>query len=214
MLFVVALCSIIGLVQSFVSTRKISSAKLQMAFAGGLPGANGPEPGSKNFDPLKLAEKSPELVLFYREAEIKHGRIAMLATLGWIAADFVKLPGAVHDVDSLHAHAAAVQSGALLQVLFWTSLFELISCPAVYGLGKTDRKPGEFGFDPLGLGKKDWAKLEVNELKNGRLAMLAFSGIVTQAALYEKGFPCKSMFHPVVPQMMHLIFSIFRFLNN
>jgi hypothetical protein len=33
-------------------------------------------------------------------------------------------------------------------------------------------------------------KLEVNELKNGRLAMMAFSGIVTQAALTGKDFPC------------------------
>jgi hypothetical protein len=31
---------------------------------------------------------------YLSEAEIKHGRIAMLATLGYIVADFVKLPGA------------------------------------------------------------------------------------------------------------------------
>ena len=164
-----------------------------MQFAGGLPGSSGPEPGSKNFDPLKLAEKSPEWVLFFREAEIKHGRIAMLATAGWIFADFVKLPGDVHQVSSLEAHAAAVSSGALVQILLWTSLFEAISVPAVAGLGKTDRQPGDFSFDPLGFSKNKASleKYQVNELKNGRLAMLAFSGIVTQAALSGKGFPCK-----------------------
>ena len=70
------------------------------AFAGGLPGDYG-------FDPLKLANKdlhlfsatdramqiirqevfanrAPELVLRdYRDAEIRHGRLAMIAALAW-----------------------------------------------------------------------------------------------------------------------------------
>jgi light-harvesting complex I chlorophyll a/b binding protein 1 len=95
-----------------------STSSIQLnAFAGGLPGNAGPE--LKNFDPLKFSEKSPEWVPFFREAEIKHGRIAMLATLGWIVADFVKLPGDVHLVSSLDAHTAAVKSGALIQILLW-----------------------------------------------------------------------------------------------
>jgi hypothetical protein len=55
-------------------------------------------------------------------------------------------------------------------------------------------EPGDFSFDPLGLGKvpANFKKYQINELKNGRLAMLAFSGIVTQAALTGKDFPCKN----------------------
>jgi hypothetical protein len=40
------------------------------------------------------------------------------------------------------------------------------------------REPGNLGFDPMRFGEKkgDRAKMEMAELKNGRLAMLAFSG--------------------------------------
>ena len=87
------------------------------AFAGGLPGAEGPE--LKTFDPLKFSEKSPDWVPWFRESELKHGRVAMLATLGYIAAEFVHLPGEVHEVSSLAAHDVAVKSGAMIQILFW-----------------------------------------------------------------------------------------------
>lgn len=52
-------------------------------------------------------------------------------------------------------------------------------------------QPGDFKFDPLGFAKDEQSlkKLQLNELKNGRLAMLAFSGIVTQAALTGHSFP-------------------------
>ena len=44
------------------------------------------------------------------------------------------------------------------------------------------RAPGDLGFDPLKFGenKATRARLELAELKNGRLAMLAFSGMIHQ----------------------------------
>lgn len=96
---------------------RVASSSMRMEFAGGLPGAAGPE--LKTFDPLNFSSKSPEWVPWFREAELKHGRIAMLATAGWIAADLSPLPGDVHQVSSLNAHAAAVESGAMIQVLLW-----------------------------------------------------------------------------------------------
>jgi light-harvesting complex I chlorophyll a/b binding protein 1 len=53
------------------------------------------------------------------------------------------------------------------------------------------REPGDFGFDPLGFGK-DPEKLDdlrMKELANGRLAMFAFGGCVTQAVLTGNSFP-------------------------
>ena len=152
-------------------------------------GNEGPE--LKNFDPLKLAEKSPEWVPFFREAELKHGRIAMLATAGWLAVDLgVTLPDHA-GISSVAAHNAGVASGAMIQILFWTSLVEIISCPAVAALKDGSRKPGDFSFDPLGFSKNaaSLAKYQINELKNGRLAMMAFGGLATQSVLTGHGFP-------------------------
>mmetsp|Transcript_6877 Transcript_6877/g.20338 ORF Transcript_6877/g.20338 Transcript_6877/m.20338 type:complete len:132 (-) Transcript_6877:283-678(-) len=128
-----------------------------------------------------------------QEAELKHGRTAMLATLGWVAVDLgVRLPNAeMAGLSSLQAHDAMVKSGYMFRVFLLCALIETISFGPTLEmlLGNNDRKPGDFGFDPAGLGTKDMAKFQVNEIKNGRLAMLAFSGICTQAALTGKGFP-------------------------
>eukprot|EP01038_Epipyxis_sp_PR26KG_P012896 gene12896-17280_t len=176
---------------AFTSVGKAAARNMQLAdsFVGGLPGAAGPE--LKKFDPLKFSEKSPEWIPFFREAELKHSRIAMLAVLGYVGADFVKLPGDIHLVSSFDAHNVAVQSGAMIQILGWTSLLEIISIPAVRALSDGTRAPGDFSFDPLKLGSKpaNLEKYQISELKNGRLAMLAFSGIITQAALTGKPFP-------------------------
>ena len=47
--------------------------------------------------------------------------------------------------------------------------------------------PGDYKFDPLGFG--GGPDLAEKELSNGRLAMMAFSGILTQSVLTGGGFP-------------------------
>ena len=183
--FVALLLAFVNAASAFAPASRVRSSSIKMAFAEGLPGNAGPE--LKNFDPLKFSEKSPEWVPWFREAELKHGRVAMLATLGWVAVDLgFTLPN--HSGSSLAAHNTAVSSGAMIQILLWIGLLEIISVPAIKTAG---RAPGDFSFDPLGFGKdaKKLEVLKVNELKNGRLAMMAFSGIVTQAALTGKSFP-------------------------
>ena len=56
--------------------------------------------GDYNFDPLGFASKSPEMVPWYREAELKHGRMAMLAVTGLITTEFVRVPGDIYQVAS------------------------------------------------------------------------------------------------------------------
>lgn len=51
-----------------------------------------------------------------REAELKHGRLAMLAVLGWVAVDFgLRLPGdGFSEIpNSLAAHKEAVENGSM-----------------------------------------------------------------------------------------------------
>ena len=144
------------------------------------------------FDPLGFSNRID--VRWLREAELKHGRICMLAVLGFVGSGFVQLPGDVHHVSAVAAHDAAVQSGAMSQILLWVTLFELLSTKVVSEmLDGSGRAPGDFSFDPFDLyfGRSERVQkdMTIKELKNGRLAMIAFSGIVTQAVLTGKEFP-------------------------
>jgi len=53
--------------------------------------------------------------------------------------------------------------------------------------GESDREAGDFGLDPLGFlvgkSKEESDRMKLRELKNARLAMLAFAGVVTQSGL-------------------------------
>jgi hypothetical protein len=143
----------------------------------------------KNFDPLNFSENE-EWLPWFREAELKHGRVCMLATAGFIAQEFFQLPGDIHKVSSVEAHNVFVGSGAMIQILGWIAVLEFITIPALYELKTGKHQPGDYAFDPLKLGQgANLKKYQTAELKNGRLAMMAISGIVTQAVLSGNGFP-------------------------
>lgn len=78
-------------------------------------------------------------------------------------------------------------------LLLLCGVLELISGAAIFDQAKgSGRASGDFAFDPLGLGKdpKKKERYAVSEIKNGRLAMLAISGILTQQAAFpEQHFP-------------------------
>lgn len=152
--------------------------------------------GDVGFDPFRFSDFVP--VDFLREAELKHGRICMLAVTGFIAVDcglrITPLPEAYEGLTSLTAHDALVEQGAMSQIFLWCGLAEIIGTIAVVQMMEgSGRQPGDYGFDPAGflLGKSEEEVMEMKlkEITHARLAMMAFSGVVTQAVLTQGPFP-------------------------
>eukprot|EP00444_Apocalathium_aciculiferum_P038065 CAMPEP_0183485704 /NCGR_PEP_ID=MMETSP0370-20130417/179560_1 /TAXON_ID=268820 /ORGANISM="Peridinium aciculiferum, Strain PAER-2" /LENGTH=423 /DNA_ID=CAMNT_0025679009 /DNA_START=96 /DNA_END=1368 /DNA_ORIENTATION=- len=122
------------------------------------------------FDPLGFT-KGKDAANFrkFRVAETKHGRVAMMASIGTVVSHSVKIPGfekvpaglgAITDEAALPGIAALFVFSGLLELVLWKD--------------DANKDPGNFG-DPL-----SWAE-SVNvdrsyELNNGRMAMIAVLG--------------------------------------
>ena len=66
-------------------------AQSSTALSASLEGLNGALAPVGAFDPLNLAEKATDATLQrYREAELAHGRVAMLATIGFLVGEKVE----------------------------------------------------------------------------------------------------------------------------
>merc|ERR1719414_2702082 len=144
------------------------------------------------FDPMGFSLAID--IRWRREAELKHARVAMLATVGWIATDLgMRVPGTpFQGVSTIQAHDAMVKFGSMTQMLCWIGYAELFGYLAIIKMmeGETDRVPGDFGLRWLyPKDEQGQYDMQMKELRNGRLAMLAFSGIVTAAVLTGKTWP-------------------------
>merc|ERR1719408_547072 len=146
------------------------------------------------FDPLGFSTDCDEgKLLFYREVELKHGRVAMLAALGLVVGEqFHPLFGGDIDVPA----AFAFQQTPL--ETFWPAVVAAIAIPEIYSVFtfkqpglkgvdqwtiREDHEPGNLGFDPLGLKPTDpneLKEMQTKELNNGRLAMIAAAGMIAQ----------------------------------
>jgi len=147
------------------------------------------------FDPLKLSETYAPFLPFFKESEIRHGRTAMLAVVGFIVEDFVRLPGDLYSFESIpktvDAHDYLMDKGPMGQLLLWIGLWDLIvTGPAISASMKGEREPGDYSWTLVA--PKDAAKMQKkkdSELLNGRLAMIAVGGIATQSIITGHGFP-------------------------
>jgi len=180
-------------------------ASVQMVNSEALPFAERPAgldavalAGDVGFDPMGFSDHTigpfdtpEEHMGWMREAEIKHGRVCMLGTVGWIAADFgLRAPGVPAElkaasVTSFAAHDIAVADGRLLMLLILCGVFEIAGSAAIKATLDGKREPGDFalmgGFSKVDA--KKLAALKQAEIKHCRLGMMAFSGLATQTAV-------------------------------
>lgn len=156
-------------------------------------------PGDVGFDPLDFARTREDL-MNYREAEIKHARLAMLAAAGWPLSEiFDKKIALKFDLEPLLDAGDRVPSllnGGLGKVspLYWIVCIFFTAAIEFYGIMRSKSvegyRPGDLGFDPLGLlpddeeGKK---RMELAEIKHGRLAMIAIVAFAIQEAVSNTG---------------------------
>merc|ERR1712157_572443 len=160
-------------------------------------------PGDVGFDPLGFADNKQNLMR-YREAEIKHARLVMLAAAGWPLselfdkkiANFLGMPAVVDSTN----RAPSVLNGGLGKIspFYWVSCIILATAVELYSMfGASKNKdyfPGNLGFDPFGLyptDEKGQKWMQTAEIKNGRLAMLAITGfcfqeVVTHIAVVDQ----------------------------
>ena len=164
----------------------------------GLPGASAP---LGYFDPLGFCKgRNLEGVKRFREAEVMHGRVAMMATVGYLISE--STPTITYGMNVHHTIAndqiPEVPGTVMFPFFLAINLAEAFRASKGWvepGLGplftlRENYYPGDLGFDPVGFkpaGAKDFANMQTKELQNGRLAMLAAAGFCAQELVNGKG---------------------------
>jgi len=170
------------------------AAKASTEFAYGLPG-NGNILG--DFDPAGFMAGKDKLEVYrLREAELAHGRVSMLASLGFLVQE------KFHPLFSGDGGPAIDQLPSL-PIWLWGAMLAGIGSAEqrriAKGWAKLDPKtnkaasalregymPGDLAFDPLNLKPEDpveFRLMQEKELSHCRLAMIAAAGFLAQEAV-------------------------------
>lgn len=188
--------------------RSVRSTGLKMSvFPENPTGLVGEVAPTGYFDPLGLATgKDAATLRLYREAEIKHGRVAMLAAVGLLTQEISKNPlgidgPAIRHFDLVDAQFPEFGELFILLCAFiegWSIVNKWEPRSQTRNLNRfahlrDDVEPGDFGWDPLDWFPKDPKEqdaIRTKELQNGRLAMLGVAGIVVQELIDGKEILC------------------------
>jgi len=178
-------------------------SQIRPGYSSGLPGDIGFDPlGLANFDlSVGSAEdkmrSSAYVLQDYRDAELKHGRLAMLAAIAWplqeklnpvLAARF-HMPNLVAETGGL---SPSVLNGGLEQstipsvVVTFALLVSLVEAQGlrIKRSDGDDWLPGDYGTLRIAQkGTPQFFSLQEGEIWNSRIAMLAVLGYVVQEAI-------------------------------
>jgi len=140
------------------------------------------------WDPLGFStDADEETFKRYRAIEIKHGRVAQLAVLGYFVPEFFRFPGYLsssaeikfEDVPNGVAALSKVPVEGIAQILLFQSVIEL-AYPQ-----KDDKAAGDIAPPGWTRYTDDAVKTDKlnKEINNGRLAMVAITGEIVQNIL-------------------------------
>ena len=169
---------------------------------------DGTLPGDVGFDPLGFAGNDMQSLKYMREAEIKHGRLAMLAVVGWPLAELFdkKLAALINLPDLLTktGESPSLLNGGLEKIspFYWVMVVAIAGVFEIDSYSTQEEKAkdyilGDCGFDPLGLfpkAKEEQLAMQTKELKHGRIAMMAILGFAVQEALYNSPVTAETPF--------------------
>jgi len=163
------------------------------------------ETGNNVFDPLRLSTLGSSGTLdFFRHAELKHGRVAMAAMVGFLVhINHIHFPGMLsptfgvsfESLSNMGPFDAWNSIPLLGQIqILWTiaGLEHASECLNPAGHYTKGGTPGDIKFlknfwDTPGYTKKltpeQLAEKRVSELKNGRLAMIGIASVVAASAV-------------------------------
>lgn len=120
------------------------------------------------WDPLNLSKKaSPERFERFRTAEVKHGRVAMMAIIGYVVPEFYRFPGEIAPglaFDDIPNGVAAFEGG--LPLLGWFQIIGFVGATEYSGF------LGDFEIGKPELAPEELARRQTQEISHGRLAML------------------------------------------
>ena len=175
---IILLASLIGASAFSPAGRVARSTSMKMSFENEV----GALPPTGFWDPLGLSTgKDQETFDNYRAAELKHGRVAMLAVTGYIVHAATRLPGTI-DLDGTTFDSVpngvgaigAISSFGWLQIVASIGYWELIGW-------ETNNTPGDLGipFQSFIDTEEKQKAYKLRELQNGRLAMLGIMALLT-----------------------------------